>query len=101
MGHGEIGDIEVRHAGHAGLVGQGGQVGDELGVAVVAQSLGADHLIAGAGQRQRYPVLEAAGGVAANRFGLVGMRFGKKGTGHEEQGGGKHETPDKHANGLR
>ncbi len=69
-GHRQIGDIEIRHASHAGLVGQSLQIVDEVGMTVVTQPLGADHLIPGSLQWQGHAVFEATGGITADRLGL-------------------------------
>ncbi|MNF65465.1 hypothetical protein D3C84_472270 [compost metagenome] len=85
--HGEIGDIEIRHAGQPGLVGQALQVVNEVGVTVIAQPLAADHLIAGPCQRQGHGIFQATGRVAADGFCI-------EGAGGEQQGSGEHGTPE-------
>ena len=69
-GHRQIGDIEIRQPGHAGLVGQRLQIVDEVGVAVVAQPFGADHLITRPFKGQGYAVFQATGGITTDGFRL-------------------------------
>ena len=93
--HGEIGDIEIRHARQPGPVRQVLQIVDETRVAIIAQPFAADHLIARSFQRQGHGIFQAAGRVAADGFGI-------EGAGGEQQGGGEHGTPGDDARcGLR
>ena len=76
--HGEIGDIEIRHAGQSGLVGQMLQVMDEVGVTVIAQPFGADHLITRPFEGQGYAVFQATGGITTDGFFVCILCIGQK-----------------------